>query len=217
VSDTRQRITVDPPSEMVILAARHLDATEGRVQVGAIVDTSTRSAITTVLRYIAKAHNNPTATPPEDPGDETCPDCHVTPGQPHDDGCDNARCTACGKQRITCTHGASDTGWGQIWNGPEENTVSGGSYTRLADPESRHRALTAYLDKIRGAAVSAPLNLTAEQLRTIGLVLDELSEIRKTRDVDLAPYGRQQLGLGGNVLSFSWDGNAYVIDDRNGE
>lgn len=65
--------------------------------------------------------------------------------------------------------------------------------------------------------MSAPLNLTAEQLRTIGTVLDALTEIRKTHDVDLAPYGRQQLGLGDNVLSFSWDGQAYAIDDRNGE
>jgi hypothetical protein len=59
VSSSPKRITIDAPSEMVILAARHLDATEGRVQVGAMVDSSTRSAITTVLRYIATAHNSP--------------------------------------------------------------------------------------------------------------------------------------------------------------
>jgi hypothetical protein len=64
VSSTRKRITIDPPSEMVILAARHLDATEGPVQIGAIVDTSTRSAITTVLRYIATAHNSPAVEEP---------------------------------------------------------------------------------------------------------------------------------------------------------
>jgi hypothetical protein len=58
VSD-RKRILIDAPSEMVILAARHLDATEGPVQVGRIVDTATRSAITTVLRYIDTAHNAP--------------------------------------------------------------------------------------------------------------------------------------------------------------
>lgn len=75
------RITIDAPSEMVILAARHLDATEGPVQVGLTVDMATRSAITTVLRYIAKAHNSPKAetapawTPPP-PGDtrEQLPD-----------------------------------------------------------------------------------------------------------------------------------------------
>lgn len=55
----RKRITMDAPSELTIHAARHLDATEGRVQVGSLVDTSTRSAITQVLRYIAAAHNSP--------------------------------------------------------------------------------------------------------------------------------------------------------------
>lgn len=55
----RKRILIDPPGEAVILAARHLDATEGRVQVGSSVDASTRSAITCVLNYIATAHNAP--------------------------------------------------------------------------------------------------------------------------------------------------------------
>lgn len=50
---------IDPPDGSTVLAARHLDATEGRVQVGSTVDTATRSAITTVLRYVAKAHNSP--------------------------------------------------------------------------------------------------------------------------------------------------------------
>lgn len=65
----RKRIVIDAPSEAVILAARHLDATEGPVQVGRIVDTSARSAITTVLRYIAKAHNSP----PEVLSAQLCP------------------------------------------------------------------------------------------------------------------------------------------------
>lgn len=56
-----KRIVIDAPSEATILAARHLDATEGPVQVGRTVDTAARSAITTVLRYIAKAHNSPAA------------------------------------------------------------------------------------------------------------------------------------------------------------
>lgn len=61
-----KRITIDAPSEATVLAARHLDATEGRVHVDTIVDASTRSAITTVLRYIAKAHNSPAAIPTRD-------------------------------------------------------------------------------------------------------------------------------------------------------
>jgi hypothetical protein len=63
------------------------------------------------------------------------------------------------------------------------------------------------------------LNLTAEQLRTIGAVLDELSEITKTHGVNLAPNVRLELGLDDNVLHVAWDSSteAYVIDDRNGD
>jgi len=38
-------------------------------------------------------------------------------GSPHVDGCDVARCTACGWQRISCEHEDSDEGWGQVWTG----------------------------------------------------------------------------------------------------
>jgi hypothetical protein len=63
------------------------------------------------------------------------------------------------------------------------------------------------------------LNLTAEQLRKIGTVLDELGEITKTHGVSLTPHVRLELGLDDNVLTVSWDNDAeaYVIDDRNGE
>jgi hypothetical protein len=82
-----KRITIDPPGEAVILAARHLDATEGRVQVGSSVNESTRSAITCVLNYVAKAHNTPPmagerSTPrrpcrycPDPLCPEDCPEC----------------------------------------------------------------------------------------------------------------------------------------------
>lgn len=63
MSSTPKRITIDAPGEMVILAARHLDATESPVRVGTVVDSAARSAITTVLRYIATAHNSPAAEP----------------------------------------------------------------------------------------------------------------------------------------------------------
>ena len=48
---------IEPPGAGVILAARHLDATEGPVRVGSTVDDATRSAINKVLDYVAKAHN----------------------------------------------------------------------------------------------------------------------------------------------------------------
>lgn len=60
-----KHITIDAPSEMTILAARHLDPAEGPAQVGNVIDTATRSAITTVLRYVAKAHNIPQTAPAE--------------------------------------------------------------------------------------------------------------------------------------------------------
>jgi len=47
----------------------------------------------------------------------TCPDCGTPIGKPHQDGCDVARCTACGNQRISCQHSSTETGWGQIWTG----------------------------------------------------------------------------------------------------
>lgn len=48
----------EKPNAWVVLAARHLDATEGPVQIGTVVDASTRSAIDTVLRYVAQAYNS---------------------------------------------------------------------------------------------------------------------------------------------------------------
>lgn len=59
-------ITIEPPTAATILAARHLDATEGRVQVDTIVDTATRAAIDRVLAYVTKAHNSP-ITPVDEP------------------------------------------------------------------------------------------------------------------------------------------------------
>jgi hypothetical protein len=50
----------DRPSSTVILAARHLDLTEGRMGLpGHVVDDSDRSALTAVLGYVAKPHNAP--------------------------------------------------------------------------------------------------------------------------------------------------------------
>lgn len=57
--------TPGPPDELTILAARHLDTTEGPVQIGSTVDAATRFAINQVLRYVAAAHNAYAAPPVE--------------------------------------------------------------------------------------------------------------------------------------------------------
>ena len=61
------------------------------------------------------------------------------------------------------------------------------------------------------------MKLTAEQVRKVAAALDGLTEVTKTTGVSLTPYSRLELGLDDNVLHVSWDGDAYVIDDRNGD
>lgn len=70
-----KRILIDAPDGPTILAARHLDATEGRVQVGLTVDTATRSAITAVLSYVARAHNAPPAAGEKGAARRPCRHC----------------------------------------------------------------------------------------------------------------------------------------------
>lgn len=67
--------------------------------------------------------------------------------------------------------------------------------------------------------MSAPLNLTAEQMRTIASALDAMSEITKALGISLTPQGRSHLELDDNVLAFDWDDDtkAYAISDRNGD
>lgn len=50
-------------------------------------------------------------------GLRNCGDCAAEPGKPHSDGCDVARCTLCGWQRISCEHEDNEGGWGHIWTG----------------------------------------------------------------------------------------------------
>lgn len=67
--------------------------------------------------------------------------------------------------------------------------------------------------------MSAPMKLTAEQMRQVAAALDALSDITNSTGIDFAPWGRGQLGIGVCQLSFSWnaEASAYTIDDRNGD
>lgn len=57
---------------------------------------------------------------------QNCPDCGVEIGQPHEDGCDVARCLSTGQQRLMCPaphSGFHDCGqeiWTGLWPGTAE-------------------------------------------------------------------------------------------------
>jgi hypothetical protein len=54
---------------------------------------------------------------------DNCPDCAVTPGQPHVAGCDIARCLTDGGQRLSCDGRGHDCGqdvWTGEWPGDAE-------------------------------------------------------------------------------------------------
>lgn len=50
-----------------------------------------------------------------------CPDCAVPVGKPHLEGCDVARCHACGGQRLSCDcEESEDDIWTGFWPGIKE-------------------------------------------------------------------------------------------------
>lgn len=53
---------------------------------------------------------------------KSCADCGVTPGRPHDDGCDVARCLVTGLQRLACgeSHDCGQQVWTGRWPGDAE-------------------------------------------------------------------------------------------------
>jgi hypothetical protein len=50
---------------------------------------------------------------------DICGDCAVMPGEPHEDGCDVARCLRTGMQRLSCTsrHDCGQDVWTGEWPG----------------------------------------------------------------------------------------------------
>jgi hypothetical protein len=51
---------------------------------------------------------------PRETSSHSCSDCGASPGKVHIGGCAVARCTVCGKQRITCAHVGTSEGWDDI-------------------------------------------------------------------------------------------------------
>jgi hypothetical protein len=45
---------------------------------------------------------------------KSCHDCGAKPGERHEEGCDVARCTSCGSQRLVCS---CEDGEPEIWTG----------------------------------------------------------------------------------------------------
>jgi hypothetical protein len=52
---------------------------------------------------------------------KNCHDCGAKPGEQHEEGCDVARCTSCGGQRLACDckDGETDV-WAGMWPGIKE-------------------------------------------------------------------------------------------------
>lgn len=67
--------------------------------------------------------------------------------------------------------------------------------------------------------MSAPLKLTAHQVKALADALEGLTEVTRRTGVRFTPYGVLNAAVGDNTIQVGWDpaDEAYVVDDRNGE
>ena len=72
---------------------------------------------------------------PDSADSKQCPDCCVSPGEVHVEGCDVACCGACGSQRLGCEHSGDGRTNTQRWTGrwPGDDEVAEGLATDLND------------------------------------------------------------------------------------
>jgi hypothetical protein len=65
--------------------------------------------------------------------------------------------------------------------------------------------------------MSAPLELTAEQLRSLADALERMSAITQETGVNFASYSDLHAEIGDSSLQVWWDGERYIVRDRNGD
>lgn len=65
--------------------------------------------------------------------------------------------------------------------------------------------------------MSAPLKLDADQLRQLATALEDLARITQETGVSFTSYGQLQAEIGDSSVALTYDGERYVIDDRNGD
>jgi hypothetical protein len=107
VAVTRARLVLDRGS------LRWLDAYRRQLPIPA--PQPAPAARETVTASSAPSNASSASQPPAD--GPRCPDCDAATGQPHGEGCDVARCTVTGNQRLSCDRINHDCG-NQIWTGP---------------------------------------------------------------------------------------------------
>jgi hypothetical protein len=64
--------------------------------------------------------------------------------------------------------------------------------------------------------MSAPLNLTPEQLHQLATALERLTEITKDTDVSFTSHGELSAEIGDSNLQVWHNGEQYVVKDCNG-